>query len=129
MATDETTPGPDANARLLALKHERAGYVQRGMTDRVKQVDEEIKRWSDIAKNAPDSPAAAEVRVDPAAAEAENRLRGLKDEKQALTGRSGMEKRIAAIDEQIQHYTGVLRKAAGAGTPENAKPGPGRQSR
>jgi hypothetical protein len=130
VATENTTSQADAQARLLALKHEKAGYAQRGMTDRVKQVDDEIKRWGEVAKNAADNPdAASEVRVDPEVAEAENRLRGLEDEKRGLAGRSGVEKRIAAIDEEIKRYTGVLRKASGAAEPEGAKPTAGQQQR
>jgi hypothetical protein len=32
-----------AEAELVALQHERAGYVLRGLQDRVAQVDEQIK--------------------------------------------------------------------------------------
>lgn len=121
MGTDEIQVGPDAQARLLALKHERAGYEQRGMTDRVKQVDAEIRRWGAVAKKAAENPdAAAEVRVDPAVAEAENRLRGLEDEKRGLAGRKGAEARVEAINEQIKHYTGVVRKAGGDKAPQAA---------
>ena len=130
MATEHTTSQPDAQARLLALKHERAGYVQHGRTDRVKQVDAEISRWNEVAKQAAVDPdAASEVRVDPEVAEAENRLRGLEDEKRSLAGRAGAEARIAAVDEQIRHYTGVLRKAAGVSAPEDATSTAGQQQR
>lgn len=126
MGTDNIGPQSDAQARLLALKHEKAGYAQRGLTDRVKQVDAEIARWNEVAKAAAENPeAASEVRVNPEAAEAENRLRGLEDEKRGLAGRKDVEARVAAIDEQIRHYTGVVRKHGGqesTAAPEPTKP-------
>jgi len=37
------TPDEKRDAELAALQHERAGYVLRGLDDRVAQVDEQIK--------------------------------------------------------------------------------------
>jgi hypothetical protein len=40
------TADTEAADRLAALAEERRGYVQRGQTDRVKQVDAQIALWS-----------------------------------------------------------------------------------
>lgn len=36
---------PNAENMIAALKRERAGYVARGLTDRVRQVDEQLAHY------------------------------------------------------------------------------------
>jgi hypothetical protein len=123
--TDSAQTATNANAqeRLRALKTERAGYAARGLVERVKAVDEEIKRWTEIAKNAPDDPkAASEERATDEAFEAQKKIDALKLERAGYENRKGMEKRVEAVDEQIKHYTGVLRKAKTPSGTDGARP-------
>ncbi|MEV4705034.1 hypothetical protein [Actinoplanes sp. NPDC049316] len=126
MGTQDDKPNvTHANAQdmLRALKTERAGYEQRGLTDRVKAVDEQIAHWTKVAKDAPVNPDdAGEVRASDEAINAEKMLTALREEKAGLEGREGKEKRVSAIDEQIKHWTGVLRKAKQAAGPNGATP-------
>lgn len=118
-----TTTHASAQDMLRALKTERAGYEGRGLTERVAAVDEQIKYWTKAAKDAPVNPDdAGEVRASDEAINAEKMLVALREEKAGLEDRDGKEKRVAAIDEQIKHWTGVLRKAKQAGGPDGATP-------
>ena len=127
MSTQDDKPKvTHANAQemIRALKVERAGYEQRGMADRVKAVDEQLSHWTKVAKEAPVNPDdAGEVRASDEAINAEKMLTALREEKAGLEGREGKEKRVSAIDEQIKHWTGVLRKAnQKSGSPGGATP-------
>lgn len=118
-----TTSHASAQEMIRALKQERAGYEQRGLTKRVEQVDEQIKHWTQVAKDAPVNPDdAGEVRASDEAINAEKMIEALKQERASFDGREGKEKRVAAIDESIKHYTGVLRKANAAQQPNDATP-------
>lgn len=45
------------NSMIAALKRERAGYVTRGLTDRVRQVDEQLAHYGVTVEDSTDSPA------------------------------------------------------------------------
>lgn len=130
--TEDSKTVTRANAQdmLRALKVERAGYETHGNTDRVKQVDEQIAHWRKVAQDAPVNPDdAGEVRKSDEQANAEKMLTALREEKAGVEGRKGAEDRVKAIDEQIRHWTGVVRKAStapgDAGGPQDANAAPG----
>jgi hypothetical protein len=53
---------------IAALKRERIGYVRRGLTDRVRQVDEQLAHYGVVVETEPAPP--AEVDAGPVRADA-----------------------------------------------------------
>lgn len=54
--------------QIAALKRERAGYAARGLTDRVKQVDEQLAQFDATEESGDDAPAEVDpgpVRANP----------------------------------------------------------------
>ena len=95
-------------SRIAAFERERRGYVERGLLDRVRQVDEQLKQLGHVPGEPVETPNEAELQAAlkrerearDRETERQAQINALLDERAKCEGR-GLVDRVAAVDAEL----------------------------